>query len=147
VGVSRLEALARSKEEDGLVAAYYDAQRSQIFAGLYRSALGRCIRMGDEMVIAAEGFLERVEGEALDSPVRWASLDPGLVLSLEGWKARAGKGDSMEQVPAELAPMIGRIAEERAVREAFTDPLALDANYVRRSDAEIFWRGPAAHGR
>ncbi len=28
----------------------------------------------------------------------------------------------------------------------FTDVLALDANYVRRSDAEIFWKGTAAHG-
>jgi hypothetical protein len=26
------------------------------------------------------------------------------------------------------------------------DALTLDANYVRRSDAEIFWQG-AAHGR
>jgi hypothetical protein len=28
-----------------------------------------------------------------------------------------------------------------------TDALSLDANYVRRSDAEIFWKGGAAHGR
>jgi hypothetical protein len=27
-----------------------------------------------------------------------------------------------------------------------TDALALDANYVRRPDAEIFWKG-VAHGR
>jgi tRNA threonylcarbamoyladenosine biosynthesis protein TsaB len=148
VGVSRLEALARSTHgSSGLVAAYYDAQRSQIFAGIYRLDFGRCIRIGDEMVIAAEGFLERLEREALEGPVQWVSLDPELVLPLEGWSARVAKGDSMQHLPAELAPMIGRIAEERAVREAFTDPLELDANYVRRSDAEIFWKGPAAHGR
>jgi hypothetical protein len=29
----------------------------------------------------------------------------------------------------------------------FTDALALDANYVRRPDAELFWKGNAAHVR
>jgi len=42
---------------------------------------------------------------------------------------------------------IGTIAEERAKAGEFSDPLALDANYVRRSDAEIFWKGPSTRVR
>ena len=148
VGVSRLEALARSaKAEGGLLAGYYDAQRGQVFGGFYRSGAGRLVRIGDEMVIAPPEFLEIVEREATQEPVQWVSLDPELVVQLAGWEARAAKGDRMEKVSAEIAPAIGRLAEEKAIAGEFTDPLELDANYVRRSDAEIFWKGPAAHGR
>ncbi|MBI5083541.1 MAG: hypothetical protein HZB13_02955, partial [Acidobacteria bacterium] len=37
--------------------------------------------------------------------------------------------------PQALAGIIGRLAAER-----LTDPVALDANYVRRSDAELNWK-------
>jgi hypothetical protein len=43
--------------------------------------------------------------------------------------------------------MIGRIGLAASAAGRFTDALALDANYVRRPDAEIFWKGNAAHGR
>ena len=148
VAVSRLEALARSgKREAGFQAAYYDAQRGQIFAGLYRCAFGKFARIGDEMVVGAEAFLELATGEARQSQIRWVSLDPQLMTGLAGWKVRERLGDTMERGPAELATSIGVLAEQRAVAGQFTDPLGLDANYVRRSDAEIFWKGPAAHGR
>jgi hypothetical protein len=64
------------------------------------------------------------------------------------WKEREKKGEKVEQVSATLAPMIGRIGA-RLLREGkATGALSLDANYVRRSDAEIFWKGgSAAHGR
>jgi len=45
------------------------------------------------------------------------------------------------------APMIGRLGLAAVAEGRFTDALALDANYVRRSDAEILWKGNAAHGR
>jgi hypothetical protein len=34
------------------------------------------------------------------------------------------------------------LGAQRAAAKSFTDPLLLDANYVRRSDAEIFWKDP-----
>jgi hypothetical protein len=57
------------------------------------------------------------------------------------------KGDSVQICKSELATNIGALAEEFASRGQFSDPLALEANYVRRSDAEIFWKGPASHVR
>jgi tRNA threonylcarbamoyladenosine biosynthesis protein TsaB len=148
VGVSRLEALARSEKlEEGLLAAFYDAQRGQIFAGLYRSGSGRFARIGDEMVIAPEAFLEFVAQEAGRGAVNWVSPDPDLLTQLDGWEARTGKGDRMRRGSAELASTIAWLAEQKAVAGEFTGRLELDANYVRRSDAEIFWKGPSAHVR
>jgi tRNA threonylcarbamoyladenosine biosynthesis protein TsaB len=142
VGVSRLEALARSGREGGeFVAACYDAQRGQIFAALYRNVSGQLARWQDEMVIPAEEFLKLVDEEAGSKSVSWFSLDAELITSREGWKARSERGDTMSRVEPELATAIGRLAEERARVGMFSDALTLDANYVRRSDAEIFWKG------
>jgi tRNA threonylcarbamoyladenosine biosynthesis protein TsaB len=142
VGVSRLEAMARfCKGMPGLVAAFYDAQRGQLFGGLYRSLSGRLVRVGEEVVIAPEGLLEWVDKEAGEESVSWISPDPEVVTGLAGWKRRLERGDAIHRCAPELAPAIGVLAEERAGRGEYSDALELDANYVRRSDAEIFWKG------
>ena len=144
VGVSRLEAIARSEQTAaGFVAACYDAQRGQLFGGLYRSLFGRRTQVCDERVSSPEEFVEFVSAEALGEKVTWISLDPQLINDLDPLKQRLAKGDILRVCAPELAATIGVLAEERAKRGEFSDPLALDANYVRRSDAEIFWKGPA----
>jgi tRNA threonylcarbamoyladenosine biosynthesis protein TsaB len=146
VGVSRLEAMSGLLERrSGFRAAFYDAQRGQLFAGLYRALYGRMARVREEMVTAPGAFLEEAEREAEKEGKRerisWISLDPELVTSLEGWKRRLELGDTMERCKPELAVAVGRVAEGRARQGLFTDTVELDANYVRRSDAEIFWKG------
>jgi tRNA threonylcarbamoyladenosine biosynthesis protein TsaB len=42
--------------------------------------------------------------------------------------------------PRTLAAAIGQIASRRFCAGETGDPAALDANYVRRSDAELFWK-------
>jgi hypothetical protein len=46
-------------------------------------------------------------------------------------------GAQIEQVSASLAPMIGRLGFDRANRGDLVDAMGLDANYIRRSDAEV----------
>jgi hypothetical protein len=46
----------------------------------------------------------------------------------------------LEIVSSVLAPSIGRIAHARALRGDVSDALTLDANYVRRTDAEMKWK-------
>jgi tRNA threonylcarbamoyladenosine biosynthesis protein TsaB len=148
VGVSRLEAIARSQKTDGgLVAACYNAHRGQLFAGLYRSTSGRLARVGDERVISPEDLMELIKSQVGNEPVTWISLDPELLNNLEAWKQRVARGDILHVGAPDLASSIGSLAEDRALRGEFSDPLALDANYVRRSDAEIFWKGPLSHVR
>jgi len=154
VGVSRLEALLVSGEahapsvrpaQGGLSVAYYDAQRGQVFGAVYRGGGHDLERIGDEMVIAPEALLELAGREG--AAVQWVTLDPKLITDLAGWDLRVQHGDEMRVCSPDLASAIGQIAEERAKAGRFSDPLELDANYVRRSDAEIFWKGPAAHVR
>jgi hypothetical protein len=46
----------------------------------------------------------------------------------------------MLQVPRALAGAVGRIAWKEFLAGRAVDAAALDANYVRRSDAEILWK-------
>ncbi len=148
VGVSRLEAMARSREaHTGFLTACYNAQRGQLFAGLYRNSPISLQRVGDELVIAPEDFVRRVAEQAGKEPVTWISLDPDLIVNLEAMGPRIAAGDRIVPVSPELAPVIGRLAEERAAQGQLSDALALDANYVRRSDAEIFWKSSPAGAR
>lgn len=144
VGVSRLEAMARLGDRQGLVAATYDAQREQIFGGLYRWKGDAMLAEEREMVTVPGDFVAFVEERAARNAVQWVSLDPKLVTATEHWGLRENCGDRVIMCPADVASLIGDLAEERAGLGEFTDPLELDANYVRRSDAEIFWKGPAS---
>jgi tRNA threonylcarbamoyladenosine biosynthesis protein TsaB len=141
VGVSRLEAMANATNPAAFVAACYAAQRGQLFGGLYRSVPRGLRRTGEETVISPEGFVKLVAAQAGEEKVTWISLDPGLINDLEALKSRVKKGDSVEICEPELASHIGALAEDFASRGEYSDPLALEANYVRRSDAEIFWKG------
>ena len=149
VGVSRLEVMARQvADASGFVAASFDAQRGQVFGGLYkREVTGGWSLIEEEMVIAPEGFVEWVKQHVAGEAVNWITLDPGLFSDLQGWKERAGRGEKMILSSDGLAAGVAELGEERAREGKFTDPLLLDANYVRRSDAEIFWKDPASHGK
>lgn len=144
VGVSRLEAMSRLAQACGApyVAACYDAQRGQLFGALYERGSDDFRLVQNEMVIEAGAFLAFVAAQTNGDKVDWVSMDPALLASAAGWDERARLGETILQSRADLADTIGAIGEERAARGMFTDPLELDANYVRRSDAEIFWKDP-----
>jgi tRNA threonylcarbamoyladenosine biosynthesis protein TsaB len=145
VGVSRLLALARSAETaTPFVASCYDAQRGQLFAGLYRACHSGFDKVGDEVVASPEEFLQLVDGTAAAQRVTWLSLDPQLIRNLAPFQARIDSGDLLLPASPELAPILGKIAAEQARSGVFSDPLTLDADYVRRSDAEIFWKGSSS---
>jgi tRNA threonylcarbamoyladenosine biosynthesis protein TsaB len=144
VGVSRLEAIARLAlpiaSGPDWIAAFYDAHRGQVFAALYR-VVGSSLRLADsEAVIAPADFLKAVNDRAGNQAVRWLSLDPQLLSALPEWNSRAALREHVELCPPDLARSIGEIAEQRARDSLTTDSLHLDANYVRRSDAEMFWK-------
>jgi tRNA threonylcarbamoyladenosine biosynthesis protein TsaB len=142
IGISRLEAMAHPQSlQNAFVSAFYDAQRGQVFGALYHLQTSRPHRLEDEMVVSPTGFLEWVARHTGHERVSWVSLDPELLTGLPGWQSRIERGDTMARCSPELAPAIARLASDRAETGSFTDPLELDANYVRRSDAEIFWKG------
>ncbi len=143
--VSRLEAIATHVAgPQPWVAAFFDAHRKQIFGGLYHRERGGLELAGEEMVIRPEGFLAWVREKTEGAEVSWASLDPEAVSGDAAWSEFAAKGCVIAEVSEELAPAVGRLGLRMAQENRLTDALRLDANYVRRSDAELFWKGPAA---
>jgi tRNA threonylcarbamoyladenosine biosynthesis protein TsaB len=148
VAVSRLEAIAE-QAGNGLsyVAAFIDAQRGQVFGAVYRREGIALTLVGEEMVIAPGEFVEEAVRLSIGEKISWVSPDPAHILGEAAWKEREKLGEGIDEVSATLAGVIGRIGARRLREGKFTDALGLDANYVRRSDAEIFWKGgKASHG-
>jgi len=146
--ISRLEAMAAEAAPGTTwVAAFANAQRGQVFGAVYRRNGAGLARSGDEMVIAPGKFVEGAAEVAGVESISWVSTDAECIVGEEAWKAREARGERVESVSSVRAPMIGRLGMEALSEGRFTDALTLDANYVRRSDAEIFWKGSVAHGR
>jgi tRNA threonylcarbamoyladenosine biosynthesis protein TsaB len=143
-GVSRLEAMAsRAASRSQYVAAFADAHRDQVFGALFRTEGAGLTSVESEMVAAPAEFLDWVKERSMNERVAWISMDPEKVTTLEAWRARAETGESVELSTNVLAPAIGKIGRRRALEGRLTDALGLDAEYVRRPDAEVFWKGRA----
>lgn len=110
VAVSNLRALA-SFGTAPLRATVIDARRGEVYGAVYNSRL--------ELVL------------------------PEVVMKLEDWLARLPHDHeliSMMETPRPLAAAIGHIAWDEFTMGRASDPSEIDANYVRRSDAELFWK-------
>jgi tRNA threonylcarbamoyladenosine biosynthesis protein TsaB len=140
--VSRLEAIAsQASGLESLVAAFVDAQRGQLFGALYEREAGALCRRQDEMVLPRADFVAWVRDQAATGRVAWASLDPEILSTVQPWKRRINEGDTVHLISPVLAPVIARMGMAQFQAGQVTDALHLDANYLRRSDAEIFWKG------
>jgi tRNA threonylcarbamoyladenosine biosynthesis protein TsaB len=74
-----------------------------------------------------------------DADLRLVSEE--VVIKLEDWmQASPREGIEIIHGPKELAGAIAVIAAGRFTAGLGQDPADIDANYVRRSDAELFWR-------
>jgi tRNA threonylcarbamoyladenosine biosynthesis protein TsaB len=122
--VSLLEALARSARSEGRVFSILDAGRGEFYVGDYE--VGSLVRMHSERLLGREEFLIESKSqpvitsdERVADAIRGAEFDIQLVghprisdIALLGW--------------------------ERIQRGETVSPEQLGANYVRRSDAELF---------
>jgi tRNA threonylcarbamoyladenosine biosynthesis protein TsaB len=146
-GVSRLEAMAAQAVGWGeYVAAFADAHRDQLFGALFRKEGASLTAVESEMVAAPAEFLDWVKRRSENKRVNWISMDPEKVTTQEAWRARAEAGESVELSTIVLAPEIGKIGHRRALEGRLTDALGLDAEYVRRPDAEVFWKSGPGRG-
>jgi tRNA threonylcarbamoyladenosine biosynthesis protein TsaB len=145
--VSRLQAVAaESIGSSPYVAAFIDARRDQIFAALYRRETGVLQRVDDEAVIAPDKFLEWCAAQVGSDRIDWVSTDPQCLTQTQQWPSRLARHEAVQLAPPLLAPRIGQIGYALAKSNNLLDALALDANYVRRADAELFWKGYGHRG-
>jgi tRNA threonylcarbamoyladenosine biosynthesis protein TsaB len=127
VGVSNLQAIA-SFGAAPLRAALLDARRGEVYGAVY-DAEGRLA--APEMVARLTVWLETLPPEVEE----FVCLD--FKPDLAGTRYAQAR---VTAAPPVLAAAIARIAAQRFERGEACDPAALDANYVRRSDAELFWK-------
>lgn len=122
--VSRLEAVARSGSLRGRVVSAIDAGRGELYAGEYE--------ISTNSPFAPERLLTRDEFLAEFSRFQIVTADTRLVNTARQF------GMTVEQVPEPRADLIARLGWEKIQRGLTPPPEELEANYIRRSDAEIF---------
>jgi tRNA threonylcarbamoyladenosine biosynthesis protein TsaB len=124
VGVSNLQALAAC----GTMvrrAVIMDARRGEVYAAVYDEQLQL---IAPETVMPLGAWL--------------ASLDtlPPEIISPDFTPFRTSLPKDVAVVEERsIAGAVGRIAHLRLSSKTASDPASLDANYVRRSDAELLW--------
>ena len=146
VAVSRLEALARHPISEAVavprfVAIYLDARRNQVFAALFDP---QGIQLAPETVTGIAPFVDNVADACGPSLVVWRTPDPQLLEGEPRWASRFSKGDTLESIQPPFATQLGALACRKLLSGQTTDAISLDANYVRRSDAELFWKDHAS---
>jgi tRNA threonylcarbamoyladenosine biosynthesis protein TsaB len=130
VGVSNLAAMATFGSA-ARRAVVLDARRGEVYGAVY-DARGEVI--APEAVMPFTGWLQSLpEGE-----VEFVATDfAPFAAALEGTRFA---GAAVTTAPRALAGAVGRIAWARLRAGQASDPAGIDANYVRRSDAELFWK-------
>jgi len=122
VAVSNLEALAWFGTLP-LRAPLIDARRGEVYGAVYKS---QGAQVCSEVVMALPAWLDSLP--AGDLEIITQSFDIGTTR----WP--------IVIAPRELAVAVGSIAAQRVAAGLAQSPSAIDANYVRRSDAELFWK-------
>lgn len=125
--VSRLEALAEFGKTADKVIAALDAGRAEIY--VRQNDLGASKDV-EERLLTQQEFVAEAGGRTV--------ITPDLPIAE---LARAA-GLTVEQVESPRADTIARLGWQRILRGQTVSPEDLEANYLRRSDAEIFSKTP-----
>jgi tRNA threonylcarbamoyladenosine biosynthesis protein TsaB len=125
--VSNLEALA-SFGTGPIRAAVLDARRGEVYGAVY-DAHGK--PLVSETVMRFPLWLETLPRREIE----FVSADFEPLLA-----GTRFEGSKITIAPRGLAAAVGRIACRRFQAGLALDPAEIDANYVRRSDAELYWK-------
>jgi tRNA threonylcarbamoyladenosine biosynthesis protein TsaB len=122
VAVSLLEAVAASASASPKVFAALDAGRGEVYVGEYEATT----KMLSERLLTRQEMLTAADHHPIVTP------DAGLAEF-----ARAA-GLKVQEIERPQSDMIARLAWLKLGKKETIAPDVLDANYIRRSDAEIF---------
>jgi tRNA threonylcarbamoyladenosine biosynthesis protein TsaB len=123
--VSMLEAVARVGTSQRKIMAALDAGRDEIYAGQYEAGNSK-----GERLLTRQEFLAEASGWIVTTPdTRIADLARSAGLEVQ--EVQAPRGDA-----------IARLGWPKIIAGDTVSPEELEANYLRRSDAEIFSKSP-----
>lgn len=129
--VSLLEAIALASHREGKVFAALDAGRGEVYAGEYEVA-GQSARLCGERVLTKDEFLSEANGATVSTTI------PSLA---DAARVAGIPVDIIDRVTTE---MIAALGWKKLQAGETVAPEQLEANYVRRTDAEIFAKpGPS----
>ncbi len=126
--VSSLEVVAFTAHDGGHVIAALDAGRGQVFLGKYQAGGGGLLREKEWIATVQELIDARHE----NAEIPLVTPDESIARQLQscGLAARA--------IPAPQADVVAGLGLGKILRRETVSAGALDANYIRRSDAELF---------
>jgi tRNA threonylcarbamoyladenosine biosynthesis protein TsaB len=145
--VSVLEALASLADRDGKIAAAIDAGRKEVFLGVYqkngdssaeesepqrRTNSDHTLVKQREELLTQQDFLATL---GTDRPAVIITSDPALA------ELVSSSHSAVLVVTPPGSEVMARIGAGKLLAGETVSVEALDANYLRRSDAEIFFKG------
>jgi tRNA threonylcarbamoyladenosine biosynthesis protein TsaB len=133
--VSVLEALASLADRAGKIAAVMDAGRKEVFLGLYEKRgenSDHALLMQREELLTQQDFLATL---ATERPAAIITSDAAIA------ELAASSHSAVVVVTPPGSEGIARIGAGKLLAGETVSVEALDANYLRRSDAEIFFKG------
>jgi tRNA threonylcarbamoyladenosine biosynthesis protein TsaB len=131
VTVSVLEAMASLADHQGTIAAAMDAGRKEIFLGVFEKSELALIKQSEELLSQAS-FLARLKNQ---EPVWFVTSDAHLA------ELAAESNSAVTVVARPGSDVIARIGAGKLLAGETVLVEELDANYLRRSDAEIAFKG------
>jgi tRNA threonylcarbamoyladenosine biosynthesis protein TsaB len=145
--VSVLEALASLAAHDGKIATAMDAGRKEVFLGVYRkNAEVSAEKSGPQPDTHLDHALVKQREELLTQQDFLATLGterPAVIITSDAALAELASAShsAVLVVTRPGSEVIARIGAAKLLAGATVSVEALDANYLRRSDAEIFFKG------
>ncbi|HXE74653.1 MAG TPA: tRNA (adenosine(37)-N6)-threonylcarbamoyltransferase complex dimerization subunit type 1 TsaB [Candidatus Xenobia bacterium] len=138
VPVSVLAAVCEAAHARGLLIPIVNAYRGQVFAGVYEKR-EEIAGYAAERVLTLPEFLATLRAEGI-RPETCTLVGP----ELSAWQAQIAASPfafaRREEVSPVLAEAVARLGARKFARGEAVDALHLEANYVRRSDAELLWK-------
>ena len=128
VAVSNLRALAFFGTAP-LRATVLDARRGEVYGAVYNDRLEI---VSPEVVMKFPAWVATLPKNGLEF----------LAVDFTPFRASVDLDIPAITAPRSLAGAIGQIASSEYRHGRASDPAGIDANYVRRSDAELFWTEP-----
>jgi tRNA threonylcarbamoyladenosine biosynthesis protein TsaB len=154
VPVSTLEALAangsdewrvtsdehdRTTPEPLVIAPVLDARRGQVFGAVYAGEGNEMRPVIPDTICFLGSFLEQIQSAGLARAIRFCVTEEALLLPAieeHGWDE-----SRVVCVSPDLAGTVAHMAVARFRQgKGVLNPVAADANYIRASDAELFWK-------
>ena len=135
VAVSLLAATAAAARQTASVVVALDAQRREVYVGEYQvvqSEVPAELRLHriDEVLLSLDDFTASL-GTRIPVPVTYS---PDATIE----RALRQSGSPVERIPRPGADLIARLGVAEYLQGLTISSATLDANYLRRSDAEIF---------